>query len=329
MVASPGRRSGAAGPALLAVGLALLAGAAWAYYALITRPLSWPRVEASVVSSRVVNPTGPTEHRPEIVFELPAGDTRRRITTVAGWSSSSYDVVRRYVDGYPPGALVDVAVNPSDPDDVRHELGPTLANLMVPGILGVMGAIFAATGAVSVLWRRRAANPAGPARSLRWVALLFVAIGVVVGSVGAWLWSLGTAFDWPEVEATVVEATVIQVGSSSTGKGSSRPAYDIRVTFAYEVDGVRVIGRTVSGDSNASRASAAARLRAYGPGSRHRVRHRPGDPNVVQFEVTAFKERVLPAALLLMGVVFAGVGAIAGRQAAGRVRAPRRAQRRA
>jgi hypothetical protein len=83
-----------------------------------------------------------------------------------------------------------------------------------------------------------------------------------------WLWSRGTALDWPEVEATVVDGTVIYVGSSST---------------------------------------------AYAPGSHHRVRHRPGDPNVVRFEVTAIKERILPIALLLMGVVFAGLGAVAGR----------------
>lgn len=249
----------------------------------------------------------------EIVFELPAGDTRRRITTVAGWSSSSYDVVRRYVDRYPAGALVDVAVNPSDPDDVRHELGPTLANLMVPGILGAMGAIFVATGAGSVLWRRRKAGPTGSPRSLRWVAALFVAIGIAVGTLGVWLWSRGTALDWPEVEATVVEATIVQVGSSSTSKGPSRPDYDIQVTFAYAVDGVRVVSRTVSGDSNASRSSAAARLGAYAPGSRHRVRHRPGDPNVVQFEVTAFKERVLPVALMLMGIVFVGIGVVTGK----------------
>lgn len=295
---------------LLVVGLALLAGAAAAYYALVTRPLSWPTVAARVVSSRVVNPSGPTKHRPELVFELPDGAGVRRITTVASWSSSSYAVVRGYVDGYPPGARVDVAVNPSDPDDIRHELGPTLSNLMVPGILGLLGAIFAVTGVGSVLWRRRAATPDGSARSLRWVSGLFVAIGIVVGSLGGWLWSLGTALDWPEVEATVVDRTVIYVGSSSTGKGSSRPAYDIQVTFAYEVDGVHVTSQTVSGDSNSSRSSAAARLRAYEPGSLHRVRHRPDDPNVVQFEVTPFKERVLPAALMLMGLVFAGVGAI-------------------
>ncbi len=306
-----GRRVGAL--AFLAVGLVLLAGAAFAYYAMITRPLSWPRVGARVVSSRVVNPTNPTEHRPEIVFELADGDWPRRLTTVASWSSSSYDIVRRYVDGYPAGARVVVAVNPSDPNDIRYELGATLTNLLLPGILGALGAVFATVGAVSAFWRTRAATAGRQARSLRWAARLFVAIGILLGGSGAWLWSRGTALDWPEVEATVVDGTVIYVGSSSTGKGSSRPAYDIQVTFTYEVDGVRVTSRTVSGDSNASRSTAAARLEAYGPGLHHRVRHRPDDPNVVQFEVTAFKERILPIALLLMGVVFAGLGAVAGR----------------
>jgi hypothetical protein len=297
---------------LLVVGLTLLAGAAWAYYAIVTRPLSWPRTAARVVSSRVVNPKSPTEHRPEIVFELRDGDRSRRITMVASWSSSSYAVVRRYVDGYPPGAQLDVAVNPSDANDVRHELGPTLANLMVPGILGVLGSTFAVAGVVSAPWRRQTARADGSARSVQRVSGLFIAIGIVVGGVGAWLWSRGTALDWPEVEATVVDRTVIYVGSSSTGKGASRPAYDIQVTFAYEVGGVRVISRTVSGDSNTSRSKATERLRAYEPGSHHRVRHRPDDPNVVRFEVTAFKERVLPFALLLMGLVFAGFGLVAG-----------------
>jgi hypothetical protein len=304
---------------MLAVGLALLAGAAWAYYALITRPLSWPRVAARVVSSRVVNPTNPTEHRPEIVFELSESGRLRQVTTVATWSSSGYDVVRRYVDRYPAGALVDVAVNPSDPDDIRCELGPTLTNLIVPGILGALGAIFAVIGAVSAFYRTRAQQPTDTTRTVRWVSRVFVAIGIVIACAGAWLWSRGTALDWPEVDATVVDGRVIYVGSSSTGKGSSRPAYDIQVTFTYQAGGQRVTSRTVSGDSNASRSSAEARLLAYTPGSHHRVRHRPHDPNVVRFEVTAFRERVLSIALVLMGVLFAGIGGTVGRRLGTRI----------
>jgi hypothetical protein len=189
---------------------------------------------------------------------------------------------------------------------------------MVPGILGGLGVIFATTGVGSALWRGRAASPTDRAGSLRWVPGLFVAIGIVVGGIGAWLSTRGTALDWPEVDATVVDGTVVQVGSSSTRKRTSRPAYDIQVTFAYEAGGARVTSRTVSGDSDMSRSRAAERLRAYEPGSRHRVRHRPDDPNVMRFEVTAFKERVLPVALLLMGLVFAGVGGIAAGVAGGK-----------
>lgn len=296
------------GAIFLIVGAALIAGAAYAWYATITRPLSWPRVEARVVSARVVNPGNPGQHKPEIVFELDDGRGPRRVTTVPSWSSSSYDAVRSYVDGYPAGARVDVAVNPSDAGDVRYELGPTPANLILPGILALMGTIFAVIGVATLLWRGRS-GAAGSARTLRWVAALFVAIGVGIGGLGAWLWSRGTALDWPEVEATVVDRAVIAVSSTSTGsKRPSRPAYDIQVTFAYEVGDVRVVSRTTSGHSGTSRTGADARLQHYEPGSRHRIRHRPGDPNVIRFEVTAFRERALPGGLLLMGVVFFGFG---------------------
>lgn len=294
----------------LVVGAALIAAAAYAWHAIVTRPLSWPTVEARVVSARVVNPHDPGQHKPEIVFELDDGRGPRRVTTVPSWSSGSYDAVRSYVDGYPAGARVVVAVNPADDRDVRHELGPTLTNAILPGILALMGAIFALTGVATMLWRRRPGS-AGSARTLRWVSALFIAIGLGTGALGGWLWSRGTAFDWPEVEATVVDGVVIQVASTTTRKGPSRPAYDIQVAFAFEAAGVHVTSRTTSGDSSASRAAAEGRLRRYQPGSRHRIRHRPGDPNVIRFEVSAFRERVLPVGLTLMGVVFLGFGVMA------------------
>jgi hypothetical protein len=288
------------------VGLALLAGSAYAYHATITRPLSWPRTEAVVVSSRVVNPKRPAQYRPEIVFELNDGGGRRRVTTVAGWSSSSYAVVRAYVDGYPAGAKVDVAVNPSDPGDARYELGPTTTNLLLPGVLGGLGLSFAVVGLVTTLRRPAAVVRGGSAARAQGVAGVLVAIGIGLAGIGVWLWSQGTALDWPEVEATVVDATVIDVPSSARGR--NRPAYDIQVTFAYEVGGVPVTSRTASGNSTRSRAGAEARLAAYAPGSRHRIRHRPDDRNVIRFELSAFDEHMVPASLLLMGAVFAGFG---------------------
>lgn len=291
----------------LVVGVALLAGGAYAYHAIVMRPLSWPKGDAVVASSRVVNPKRPTEYRPEIVFELNDGRGLRRVTIVPSWSSSSYDLVRAYVERYPAGARVAVAINPSNSDDVRYELGPTATSLMLPGVLGGIGLLFSVVGIVVILRPTAAAGPVRSPRTLRWVSGVFMAVGIGVGSFGAWLLTLGTAVDWPEVEATVVDGTVIHV--SSTNRSPHRSFYDIQVTFAYEVNGVRVTSKTTSGHSNSSRERTVARLIAYAPGSRHMVRHRPDDPNVVRFEVTPFAERALPVALVLLGVVCLGFGA--------------------
>jgi hypothetical protein len=75
------------------------------------------------------------------------------------------------------------------------------------------------------------------------------------------------------------------------------------VTFAYAVGGTRYTSTTASGAST-SEGNAEARLGAYAPGSRHRIRHRPDDPNVIRFEVSAFRERVLAIAMAAMGLIF-------------------------
>jgi hypothetical protein len=146
--------------------------------------------------------------------------------------------------------------------------------------------------------------PAAPVHLRRRVGYAFAAIGVGACGLGAWLWSLGTPLDWPEVEATVVESRVIQVRSTRRASQPSRPRYDIQVTFAYAVGGARFASTTASGDGTPSREAAEARLAAYVPGARHRIRHRPGDPNVIRFELSAIRERLLPIGLGAMGLVF-------------------------
>jgi len=291
------------------VGVALLAGAGLAYYVTITRPLAWPRASARIVASRVVNPVNPTQYQPEFVFELADGRGPRQVAVGAAWNSGSYDFVRAFVDRYPVGTTLDVAVNPDDADDLRYELGPTRANLILPGSLGVMGAIFVLCAVGTLMWRGpSASSAAASARTFRRVAALFIALGVGLGALGGWFWTFETALDWPEVEATVVEGVVLAVSSGSSRP--SRAAYDIQVTFSYEVDGRPVTSRTTSGSSSSSQSAAAARLEGYAPGSRHRVRHRPDDPNVVRFEVSALRERALAGGLLGMGAVFTLLGGL-------------------
>jgi hypothetical protein len=307
-------RAGLLGAILICLGAALLAGAAYAYETIVRRPLSWPTVEARVVSSRVVNPRKPSQHQPEIVFELDDGGGPRRVTILSGWSSSSYDVVRAYVDAYPPDARVAVAVNPANRADVRYDLGPTLTNVLLPGLLGGFGAIFLLAG--GLVWRRPAGARAGEPspQALRWVRLLFAAIGLGALGLAVWLWRQGTPLDWPEIEATVVDGAVINVRSGR--QTPPRPRYDIQVTFTFAVDGVPVTSRTVSGDSTTSRDEAVARLRTYQPGSRHRIRHRPGDPNVIRFDVSGWRERMLPVGLGAMGLIFLAFAAAMRRRPA-------------
>jgi hypothetical protein len=289
-----------------AIGAALLAGAAYAYHAIVTRPLSWPKVAADVVSSRVVNPRKPDQLQAEIVLDVRDDPSPRRVTIVPTWSSSSHASVKAFVDGYPAGARIEVAVNPGDRNDVRFDLGATLTNLMLPGILGVIGGLFALVGGVVALRPARDASApaaASTAQARLWAGRVFAAIGIGGCALGVWLWSLGTPLDWPEVEASVVAGRVIQVRSTRS-QSPPRPRYDIQVTFGYAVGDVRYTSTTTSGNSTTSRDSAEERLRAYAPGSRRRIRHRPDDPNVIRFEVSRFRERVLSMAMGAMGLVF-------------------------
>ena len=289
---------------VVAVGLGLLGGGAAAYYYIVQRPLTWPTTDAVVVSSRVVNPLGPTDHQPEIVFLL--ASEMREVRTIPSWSSGSYDMVRAYVERFPAGTAMPVAVNPADPSDVRYELGPTFTNMILPGVLGLMGLIFASVGLVTLRRPRTGAN-AGRG-TLRWVSALFTVIGLTLGGIGAWLFTLETPLSWPTVNAEAVEGTVREVGSSSRGRNSER-TYVIQVTFRYTIDGKTITSQTTSGSGFSSR-----RHRRIAP--RH-LRARldattsataPRIPTSSASTVTRFSVYVLPGALLAMGLSVPGFG---------------------
>ncbi len=108
-------------------------------------------------------------------------------------------------------------------------------------------------------------------------------IGLTLGGIGAWLFTLETPLSWPTVNAEAVEGTVREVGSSSRGRNSER-TYVIQVTFRYTIDGKTITSQTTSGSGFSSRSTAESRLAAYAPGSTHDIRYRPEDPNVIRFD---------------------------------------------
>ena len=120
--------------------------------------------------------------------------------------------------------------------------------------------------------------------------------------------------EWPQVEGHVLESSVVSRSSSSSGSGSGR-YYDTTVKFRYTVNGVTYENSTTYGVGSSSRSSAAARAAAYAPGTRHRIWHRPDDPNLIRFDLesplTVF---ALSGGLMLMGVVFLTFGGVMRRQ---------------
>ena len=120
----------------LIIGVGLLAGGAYAYNLIVLQPASWPQVNALVVSSRVINPRGPAEYAPELVFRLDEGESTRDVKVTPSWRSKSYDLVHRHVARFPAGRHVSVAVTPNARADVRYDLTLSAENLLVPGVLG-------------------------------------------------------------------------------------------------------------------------------------------------------------------------------------------------
>jgi hypothetical protein len=319
-----------AGAVFLVVGLALLgAGGAWYYYA-VERPLTWPRTDATVVSGRVINPRNPNQHKSELVLRVQTAGGPRQVTVRGSWDSSSYDMVKSHVDRYPPGSTVEVAINPADENDVRYDLGGTLTNLIGPGILGIMGLIFTGIG-VGTLARsgrqQRAASPADNTRLTRRVAWIFAAIGVGILGLGVWLVSRDVAMlrSWQPVEAESVAVRPIS-SRSSIGNRPSQLVYDVQVTFRYAVGGTRFESQTTSGLASSSLRRRDELMKQFAPGTRHRIHHRPDDPNVIRYNLAwSLTTFALSGGMLAMGLVFLGFGILFLRltRAAGRARAAR------
>lgn len=301
----------------LVIGLALLGGGGAWYYFDVERPLSWPTVDAVVVSSRVVNPRNPNQHKPELVLRVLTAGGSRQVTITGTWSSSSYDMVKSHVDRFAAGTRIEVAVNPKNDADVRYELGPTLTALIGPGILGLMGFIFAGVG----LWTFRQARPSTGAapptlrQPVRAATAIFGAVGAIIVAIGIWLVSLDLTMlrSWETIDA---ESIAVRAVSRRTSVGTRPPSlmYDVQVTFRYEVAGWRFESQTTSGLSSSSIRRRDQLMQQFAPGTRHPIRYRPGDPNVIRYNLDySFRTFMLSGSLILMGLIFIGVAALLSR----------------
>ena len=310
-----GRHSGGAIWVFPFVGILLVAVGGWWAYAGAYLPMTWPRTTAEVLSSRVINPGGPSTHEPELVFRYDAAGQTRERTLKSSWSSGSYNMVQRFVAEYPAGRRLIVGVNPDDPDDIAYDLHWSFNNLLGPLIVGGLGVLFVGIGFFVVM---RDGRPPGrqaarddPFRHVGWV---FRSIGVVVFVVGGWMCVSQAAVrrDWGSVTATVVSAEVVSSSAGLSGDRQQRGRLqDSRIAFRYVVDGTTYENATTYGVASSDVEALRARFQAFAPGTSHTIHYRPGDPNIIRFDLDSWGATFgLGVGLIGMGLLFVGFAQI-------------------
>ena len=313
----------------LVIGVGLLLAAAYAYERIVRQPRTWPTSDALIVSSRVINPRGPAHYSPELIFRLGEEKSARDVRVAPRWSSSSYNVVQSHIAGFPAGARVNVAVNPADPSDLRYDLTFSVENLLVTGVLGLLGLVFAGIGLIAGRSRLpRESWGSAPltldpglirddaGRVARRVGMAFVLIGAIIMAIGGLMVrsDLEMLRTWPSIEGRVLQSRVVPAAvSSSNRRGQNRPSYDTAVTFRYVVKDVTIESTTAYGGGTA-RAKAEARVQKYAPGTVHPIWYRPEDPRLIRFDLgDRLAVFFLPGGLLMMGVVFIALGGMVWR----------------
>jgi hypothetical protein len=143
------------------VGLILLGVAGWTGNRQYTILKTWPSVEAEVVKSEVISyrdSEGDVMYKAAIDFRYTVDGKEYTVPSSSSYSSSSYSSMRSKVNAYAPGTRHPIRCNPSDPGDMRFDVGYNFGFFFVPFLLGVMGIVFTAFG-VGSLYAARSVKP--------------------------------------------------------------------------------------------------------------------------------------------------------------------------
>ncbi len=138
----PGRLN-VAGPALVALALLLLGGAAWVLQYERARLPTWPATEAEVIRSYVVTRRRPGDPRTlyvaqhELRFTL--GDREYVTVAESGEPSPQYAGVQARVDEFHSGSRRLVHYNPQNPAEVHIQLASAMRPFVGPLLLGGVG----------------------------------------------------------------------------------------------------------------------------------------------------------------------------------------------
>ena len=136
------------------LGLLLVVLTGWSANRQYTIMKSWPTVEADVVRSEVVrteDSDGNTLYRPSIEFAYSVNGKDYRSFGGSHVSTSNYEATMRKLEVYAAGSRHRIWYNPADPNEIHFDVGYNFGFFFLPILLGSMGIVFTAFGAVFLI----------------------------------------------------------------------------------------------------------------------------------------------------------------------------------
>jgi len=142
------------------IGVGALAGAWFLAQRQITILNEWPVVEGEVVSSEVTRHTSSdndsTTYGLSVTFRYEYGGETQEASTDRGYTTSSFDSMKRASENFHPRTRHQIHVNPQQPRDIRFNAGYTFEFFGVSIFAAGFGLIFLL---VSLLVFRKTAHP--------------------------------------------------------------------------------------------------------------------------------------------------------------------------
>lgn len=268
--------------------LLLLAGAflGWKQNQIAT---VWPKVEATVIESRIVMKSQ-TTFGAEITFRYPVGAQERTTTVTPGFETTLREAIQSKIQQFKPGSRHSIRFNPRDPNIVIFNAGYTSDFFTMPLVLSLTGLVLAAIGVAPALLGRtaRPAKPGAPANSSDGVAQMvggtFAVIGTLILAVAFALnVNLLSRQSWPQTEATVSQSRIVSYKTGGTNGNPTRTHYVMKIQFRYHISGREYLAPISAGDGAKSRERLEPILAKFAPGSRHPIHYNPANPKAISF----------------------------------------------
>jgi hypothetical protein len=303
------------------VGVITVSVAVYVAWLLNVELRTWPRVDARVDSADVITVSGVNgtsyASRVWLFYEFNGVDHQGPATVRRRWAdyaSAAGDALEARRLGHLTALL-----DPRHPETADPRVGSIAELFLVPIIIGFLGLVFAAFAYGAVIMGRRqgfdqvgreiTARPRFALLMFGGMGLLFVVAAVLAAILGP------QSKSWIPVIAQVDSVDVVQVTTSTHGRGGRSTAYALRTWLTYSVNGRTYLSPTTANTARSDSGAAARQGRDARRGPTD-ILVDPTNPYRVVAAASARRDGVLiPLIFGLIGALLIAIGILIRRQA--------------